>query len=51
MQARQPVINTPIEQFLKPTFDTWARCGIKMSVNRIENGVLYLNVNKRACGG
>jgi len=48
---KQPIISTPIELFLKPMFDLWVRCGIKISFNRVDKGILYLNIEKRTCGG
>lgn len=48
---KEPLIDMPLEDFLKPIFIAYAKSGIHMSFNRIENDTLYLNINKRACGG
>jgi hypothetical protein len=44
-----PVI--PIEQFLQPVFTAYQRNGIVMSFNKMENNILYININKGMCGG
>lgn len=48
---QKPIINTPIDQFIKPMLDTWAKCKIRITFNRVEKGILYLNVDKRVCMG
>jgi len=47
----QPLISTPLPDFLKPIFDAYAKSGIQMSLNRVEGDVIFLNVNKKQCGG
>jgi hypothetical protein len=47
--VQQPVI--PIEEFLKPVFVAYQKNGITMSFNRVENNILYINIDKRMCVG
>jgi hypothetical protein len=42
--------STPIEEFLKNILLAYERNGIRMSLNKIENNIVYLNIDKR-CGG
>ena len=46
---QQPI--APIDQFLKPMLDAWVRCGIRISFNRVEKNILYLNIDKKVCIG
>jgi hypothetical protein len=46
----KPVV-PPIEEFLKPVFTAYERNGIKMSFNKLEGNILYINVDKRMCIG
>jgi len=50
MKLDEPLINMPLEQFLIPVFEQYAKFKIMLSYNRVENGVLFINIEKRCKG-
>jgi len=51
MPSRQPAFSMPIEEFLKPIFVAYERNGIKISLSKVENNIVYISVDKKICAG
>jgi len=49
--SHDPLINLSVDEFLKPILMVYERNGIKMGFSKLEGGILYINADKRACGG
>lgn len=42
---------TSLSAFLMPVFKAYEGNGIHMSFSKIENGIVFINIDKRMCGG
>lgn len=47
----RPFTNLPLEKFLQPIFAAYTRSGVAMSLNKIENRVVFINIDKKTCSG
>lgn len=49
--GKKPKIETPLPDFLQPVFQAYKRNKIEMAFEKVENGIVYITVDKKACGG
>ena len=50
-KTKQPKIETPLPEFLKPIFAAYKQSKIDMVLAKVDNGVVYITVDKKMCGG
>jgi hypothetical protein len=51
VENKKPLISTPLPDFLKPVFEAYAHSGIHMVLEKIENDVIFIKMDRRFCGG
>lgn len=45
------LMNLPLDKFLQPVFQAYARSGIIMSLKAVEGNIVKININKQQCRG